>query len=412
MYQSENISSCADDPLVSAACEVIAASGIDKASTREIAGRAHVSPSLITHRYGSLNRLIEVALEHAQSCHAQFWKDLPDRTPPDVARPDSFGILLQSINREIALNNSTTASLQRLHMHTALRQANACAVAAWLEPPATYWQHLIRSICPKPPRLGEDAWKLLAHTFSAIGHSYLIAGASLEVDMWNADVCQRVATRICGNAPTQSGDSYWRARLEKATAPADLSIEDPEKLKIIEAAAELIVSKGLKGVTHRAVAAHARTSLAATTRHFSSLNDIIELACVAIYAQAQQVARDSPFRARTIDDMIDVLAQQSEGAASHMIKTLASTQEIVSAIQRTPSARPIALSMLARIGQSTHRFLEDIETPGGFDRIDGFIHSQLSHSAFFCELVRRGDAFEPAHAAEALRPIANWLFRP
>ena len=75
---------------------------------------------------------------------------------------------------------------------------------------------------------------------------------------------------------------------------------DASRQAILDATVRLIAAGGLTSVTHRAVAAEAQVSAAATTYHFATLDDLLQATLTSLSAEGFSNAYRSAYSARPV----------------------------------------------------------------------------------------------------------------
>ncbi|MFG3291952.1 TetR/AcrR family transcriptional regulator [Streptomyces sp. NPDC048179] len=159
--------------------------------------------------------------------------------------------------------------------------------------------------------------------------------------------------------------------------------------RLLDATAELIASRGLEGVTHRAVAAAAGLPASTTSYFFASMDELIGAAVTRIADGVLEATRDLVADAPTadgtapapdyVDQLIDVLIASKETLIRAQFEAYLATSrrpELVEPVQRIVQAlEDAAESMFVALGAPDAR-LAGRELVA---MVDGFALQRLAH---------------------------------
>ncbi|MEU1168581.1 TetR family transcriptional regulator [Streptomyces sp. NPDC005921] len=159
--------------------------------------------------------------------------------------------------------------------------------------------------------------------------------------------------------------------------------------RLLDATAELIASRGLEGVTHRAVAAAAGLPASTTSYFFASMDELIGAAVTRIAEGVLEATRDLVADAPTadgaapapdyVDQLIDVLIASKETLIRAQFEAYLATSrrpELVEPVQRIVQAlEDAAESMFVALGAPDAR-LAGRELVA---MVDGFALQRLAH---------------------------------
>lgn len=146
-------------------------------------------------------------------------------------------------------------------------------------------------------------------------------------------------------------------RVTKRASPRRIS--DPGRAeRIADAAIRVVESKGLEGLTHRAVAAEAQVPLGSTTYHFRSLDDIL-VAAVKLARKRNAAAVSAWIATFPPDpDLPSELANYVMRQATEIRGTTLVEYELSLAALRRPALRPLAVDWSLDITRALADFVE------------------------------------------------------
>lgn len=137
---------------------------------------------------------------------------------------------------------------------------------------------------------------------------------------------------------------------------------DPEgrRRAILEAAAEIIVTRGTSALTHRAVASLAGVALGSTTQYFASIDELREAALEALAHEIEQSLIEFEAKITDLETLPEVLASDSL-EFMRMSRAVRADVALMAAGIIDSQLRPLALMW-------TDRLIEILTTHIGVDR--------------------------------------------
>jgi AcrR family transcriptional regulator len=266
------------DRLIQAAAAQIAARGAAAASARSVAAEAGVSPSAINYNFGAIEQLLLAA-------YAQGVRD----TTAWVAakRRDLLALPRTANGAVLALEQVIVAWTGEMRGLALLYQESLAAMAG--RGPAADWTALWR-----------EFWLQTADDFGLgamdgrILHLFFESEALYHLSRWSPaleaaalrEQCDLLGALWLNAAP---GAATGAAALAERSAGArPVGSIAPAAMKIVEAAAEVVETGGLSGLTHRAVAARAGVTTGSVTHHFRTIEDLV---AGAIRGQVEAMSR-------------------------------------------------------------------------------------------------------------------------
>lgn len=250
-------------------------------SARALAAEAGIAASAIYYYFSDMEHLYEAAQAHAIA-EARLWcaaqrNGLQDSEAADELPVAALGPLLASLIDELCTGQRRLAFAWRECQLLAARQPR-------FEPLAAEWNALFRTLC-------DDICAMTGLRHAADLTFFFFEGESLfHLIRWDRmldrvgldEMTSGWASWMQGQVPHQAPIRLrlWkRARRDLPTGAADM--HEP----IAEAAARLLVEQGVSGITHRAVAAEAGTTLGVVAHHYRRAADLLEHAYGAIYQE-------------------------------------------------------------------------------------------------------------------------------
>lgn len=154
---------------------------------------------------------------------------------------------------------------------------------------------------------------------------------------------------------------------------------DPEgrKQAILGAAAEILITQGVSGLTHRAVAGLAQVSLGSTTQYFSSIDDLRERALEMLARETESELADIASRIETSSDIPRVLARET----AQFIRNERGVRTDIALISNgvtDPALRPLALMWTDRVIEILTPHIGEASATAAALYIDGaLVHAGL-----------------------------------
>jgi DNA-binding transcriptional regulator YbjK len=153
---------------------------------------------------------------------------------------------------------------------------------------------------------------------------------------------------------------------------------DPDrKDRIIDAALDVIADHGVRGTTHRLIAATADVPLGSLTYHFATLDDLLTQAFTR-HAARMAAAYEQHFDGvRRHDDLVGAIANLVHGADAD--RACAISFELYLAAVHNPALRAVTQGWMETSRAVLHRYLDPVTARGVDALIEGLIiHSILS----------------------------------
>ena len=172
---------------------------------------------------------------------------------------------------------------------------------------------------------------------------------------------------------------------------------DPDrKDRIIDAALDVIADHGVRGTTHRLIAAVADVPLGSLTYHFDSLDDLM-LQAFTRHAALMATAYERHFDGvRTRDDLVQAIANLVLGADAD--RDSAINFELYLAAVHNPALRSVTQGWMESSRAVLHRYLDPVTARG----VDALIEGLIIHSILSTAPVDRSDTI--GYIDRALRP--------
>lgn len=172
---------------------------------------------------------------------------------------------------------------------------------------------------------------------------------------------------------------------------------DPDrKDRIIDAALDVIADHGVRGTTHRLIAAAADVPLGSMTYHFDSLDDLM-LQAFTRHAALMATAYERHFDGvRTRDDLVQAIANLVLGADAD--RDSAINFELYLAAVHNPALRSVTQGWMESSRAVLHRYLDPVTARG----VDALIEGLIIHSILSTAPVDRSDTI--GYIDRALRP--------
>jgi len=296
------------DRLVTAAARLISEQGLAAASARSVAALAGASPSAINYNFENIERLLSLAFAYGV---------------------DQTAERLETWERDISALPPTADGAARALDHV---------LTAWTgdaRPLALLYQEALAADAGHGPaadwtRLWRDFWLRAAAMFGLgpiegrLMHAFFESEALFHLSTWSpaleraafGEMTDHFAATWLG-APRRA-DGGALALAERAAGTRPHGSVAPAAMRIAEAAAEVIETHGLAGLTHRAVAARAGATTGAVTHHFRSIEDLVAAAIRGQVTALQEgvIAADG---APPSIDQLDTAESLFEGTRFHVV---------------------------------------------------------------------------------------------
>jgi DNA-binding transcriptional regulator YbjK len=186
-----------------------------------------------------------------------------------------------------------------------------------------------------------------------------------------------------------------------AAAAADRPVRrhDPDRrLRIVEAAIDVIAEHGVAGTTHRLIAAAADVPLGSLTYHFTGLDDLRAQA-FALHAERMAGKYEAHFAGvRSLDDVVEAVTALIHGDAGADDRDWAVAYELFLAALRDPALRTITESWMRRSRRVLERFVDPTTSRG----VDALIEGLVMHKVLSTRPISREQTREII--ARAVRP--------
>ena len=167
------------------------------------------------------------------------------------------------------------------------------------------------------------------------------------------------------------------------TAPAARRYDPGRKLRIVDAAIEVIASHGVAGTTSRRIAAAADVPLGSLTYHFTGLDDLLGQAFQR-HAERMSPLYEAHFdRVRDRAGFVEAVTDLIHGEAGADTRDWAVAYELYLAALREPSLRSVTEAWMRRSRAVLERFVDPVTARGVDALIEGLVmHLTLSTATF------------------------------
>lgn len=171
---------------------------------------------------------------------------------------------------------------------------------------------------------------------------------------------------------------------------------DPaRKDRIIDAALDVIADHGVRGTTHRLIAAAADVPLGSLTYHFATLDDLL-IQAFTRHATRMAEAYERHFDGvRTHDDLVGAIANLVHGADADRDSAIGF--ELYLAAVHNPALRTVTQGWMETSRAVLHRYLDPVTARG----VDALIEGLIIHSILSTAPVDRSDTI--GYVGRALR---------
>jgi len=266
------------DDVAQAALGLVASEGIAGLTLRPLAARLKTTPAVLSYQFGQKDVLIDQLISYAaerEAMHFDRWrKQLAAST---ALAPSLLAQIVEAILDDlVTVLRPGTILLSDLLFNVSVYEPSP-AFLAWHDARKAFWGSLAARLVPKP------AFDLATalHGYALDESAFGLALAEDETYRWLRRLCiGRLASGVCpeGERPADAAlFAHHMTALQTSAAwrfPNPPPVESPQ-YAIIQAAADLIATRGVASVTHRAAAE--RSGLAASTvaYHFPSQPDLV-----------------------------------------------------------------------------------------------------------------------------------------
>lgn len=341
------------DRLVSATLSVLEHQGSAAASVRTIAQAAGLPPSSLYHHFGAVEHLYEAA-QNTLILRARQWcaERLQALAQLGDLPLEAFPRLMAALLDEWAhAHRPAMLAWQECRLLAARDPRYGPGLLAWSRLWAEFWE----AVCARCGRSGRG-W-LTALVFHSEGLLHLMAWDRVIDRAALEDFCVGWACWLAGAAaPEGACRRIAREAALRATPP--LPIAGGLAARIADAAADVVAQKGIRGLTHRAVAAQAGLTLGVVSHNFRTSGDLAHAAFEAVY---HRVASTSSPRAAVrppAEDMIDEIARYQQSSS-----LLLARDELLIAAARDPALRAFAPPLRYTRGRTSGTILTALLGP-------------------------------------------------
>lgn len=373
--------------LLDAAIARFAAGGMRAVSIREVARAAEVDPSAIQYRFGAKANLWGAALERAM-----------DR---DIGRLDEFAEMLDVLQADHGLTADEEIAL--------FASFAADSVAEWRDTTILWHALLIDGLRQRQPwpqairwfERRSNAWRAIAQRLAlpseTAGDTLLLTISTVEIYLLGMErgaaralYCDTfvrfMLTRLRGaRRDPQLGAwfSTWCAkRIETRLEPGRVDHEKGPVRALSDAVARLLLAHGAEEVTHRAIASEASLSLAATTRHFATLQDLLRAGYDRIGVNMLRNREEPEHNLHFTDPLAMARAVASTWLSDDAMQGRALTGliDLHIAAARDPTLLPIASAIIAKLTELAARYFAAPNALGVSTSFEAHIHHATSQS--------------------------------
>lgn len=282
------------DRLVLAAAQQISEHGVADASARSVAAAAGMSPSAIHYNFGNMERLLSAAFDHGVRQTAErleTWEREISALPPTA---DGAA---RALDHVLTAWTRDARPLALLYQEALAAGTGQGAAADWT-------------------RLWRDFWLRAASAFGLdqvqgrLMHAFFESEALFHLSAWSpaleraafGEMIDHFAATWLG-APRRA-DGGALALAERSAGARPHGSLAPAAMRIAEAAAEVVETHDLAGLTHRAVAARAGVTTGAVTHHFRGVEDLVAGAIRGQVASLQEGAGAADGEPPSIEDLV------------------------------------------------------------------------------------------------------------
>lgn len=270
--------------LITAAAQLVAEGGIAAASARAIAASAGASASAINYNFGNIEHLLQAVFERGVE-DTRVWQ--ADRVREISALPRSADGAAAALLHVLGSWSRDLGRPLALIYQEAVNASPGQGVA-------TAWT-----------RLWRDFWIGVAETLGLepmdgrVLHAFFEHEALYNLSSWSpaleAAALSEMVEHLAGvwlQAPARASRGAM-VLAERTAGARPYGSVPPAAMRIAKAAAEVVETKGLAGLTHRAVATRAGVTTGSVTHHFRSIEDLV---AGAIRGQVQAMTDEAMAR--------------------------------------------------------------------------------------------------------------------
>lgn len=323
--------------LLNAALRLIVERGLHQLTLRPLAEAAGVSTATISHHLGTKADILPQLIAHGQALDEAFfavWRGRARMLPPGSSLREE--LVRSAVQAWCTPPGQSAALLAETVQSHDLDAASRNALAEWTRFQEQAWIELTGS---QP--IGFVLARMLVDEAAFVGSLADISAYALLRDL--------IAKRLFSPRGAD-GDLYFKAlqsELEPEHSLVDAARnQGPRQRPIADAAAQIIVERGIGALNHRSVAALAGVSPAGVVHHFKTRENLVQGGLEAVLANFQAWLQE--IRADSVKD-----------PAAELTTTLAATSAITRAThaigtcaQRFQDLRPHAADMRRRRGQN------------------------------------------------------------
>ncbi len=378
------------DRIADLACDVCIAAGVGGLTMRSAAERAGVTPPAVVYHFRNREGLLLAALaalERRQDAACQaLVAALADEPEAGIGPEAALGAALLET---VATHGMAFGVEEEIACALGDRAAEGQAILQRMHPRAdAFWRSL-----PGMDGLDAEARAVCAAAAEGLVSYAMLEPAGVRRDARLLQLVGRLFARLRGEpvalvAPGQS------------LRPVAEEVRPEGKRQIVDATIRLAGRLGIAALTHRAIAAEAGLSVAATTYFYPTKEDILVDAARTVQARAVDavIAGNAPppeFMSRI------TLDAEGEERGAHAALTA-----FTNAAMRLPDFRTLAGTFQGIRGLAAVRWLT-ARGCGEVDRLDGILWAAAATT-----LTRRALLLPPGERAACLdRTAERWLAR-
>ena len=333
----------------------IVEAGLAEASARSIARLADANPSAINYNLGGVEHLYKMVFEQAAD-EAVLW--IEARIPDIADLPSNSAGACAALEYVIRAWTSQARDLALLYQEAlSWASADPSLLRRWTRSWRDFWV-AIALRCG----LDETRGRMMNLLFQSEALYHLSPWSPAVESAALRDLCDHFGWVWLG-APRRAASGGVE------TAQARLHGENlvklaPAALNLALSAVAVVQDKGLLGLTHRAVAAHAGVTVGAVTHYFRTAEDLV---AGAIRGQVEELfqAEDADSAAALERGAISSLAMFAEGiegsvASPAVVKVLFGRRSLFLASLRAPDRARAGAVVRFGYGRTTERILSQI----------------------------------------------------
>lgn len=361
--------------LLAAALDLLGSGGAEAVSARELGELANVSASAVNYHFGGREGLLAAALA-AAAADAAHWRRASLATAPARIAADALPAWIAALIQDLCDERRVPATaLRELRQLAGRWPAPAPAAARDQADADRFWTEVaVRSGLPEAagPRLSDFA-------MGALSIHGRCADWRRELP-WLHEACARIVARLAGRRDDLPGWDGWRAavaaniQVAAVAAPASPAAE-----RMLRAAADIVGRAGAAGLTHRAVAAQAATSLANVTHHFPTRATLLRRTFQHVYDRVRSsggaTLDTTPLSIATLSAEIAATLVDEAGELNPGVLAL---HELMLAANRDPQLRSEVDELRANRGEGTALAIARLARAGAPpDRMDAYVVSTV-----------------------------------